>query len=83
MLNYVLHVYISLLVNVSFDHPSYKTYLYILELSPYLYCMWIYKFFLLGGHGDIKTGSTYKLYWGNVELISSLYTMVSGTVPLD
>ena len=83
MLNYVLHVYISLYLNALFDHPSYKTYLYILELYPYLCCMWIYKFFPLGGHGDIKTGSTYKLYWGYVELIPSLYITVSDTVTLD
>ena len=28
---------------------------------------YIYKYFLLGDHGDIKTGSTYKIGWGNVE----------------
>ena len=38
------------------------------ELSPYLCCICIYKHFLLGGHGVIKTGS---LVLGYVELGTS------------
>jgi len=38
-----------------------------LNILPASVVSYIFKYFTLGGHDDIKTGSTYKIGWGNVE----------------
>ena len=60
-------MHISLCDNVSFDHPRRKHMYNCWNSLPTSVVRYIYKYFLLGDHGDIKTGSTYKIGWGNVE----------------
>ena len=67
MLNYVSRVHISLCDNVSFNHPRRKPVYNCWNSLHASVVLYIYKYFLLGGHVDIKTGSTYKIGWGNVE----------------